>query len=109
MATIVSSRQGAAAMQVGGTDRHDVVAVDDAAGVIDRQQAIGVAVERQPEIGAVGHDRRGERVEVGGTAVVVDVAPVRSVVDGSDTGGGSGEDARGECTGRSVGAVDDDA
>ena len=85
--------QGAATMQIGGTDGHDVVAVDDASGVVDGQQAVGVAVERQSEIGAIGHDRCAERVEMRGTAVVVDVATVGSVVDGGDVSGSGGEGA----------------
>ena len=36
-------------------DHHDRVAVDDVAVGVDREAAVGVAVMRQAEIGAVGH------------------------------------------------------
>ncbi len=38
-------------------DHHDGVAVDDLAGGVDRQAAIGVAVVGQSEVGAVLEDR----------------------------------------------------
>ena len=40
-------------MQVGGTDRHDVVAVDDPSIVVDRQQAVGITVEGEAEVTAL--------------------------------------------------------
>ena len=58
--------KGAAAMQVGGADRHDVIAVDDTAGVVDGEQPIGVAVEGEPEVGTLDDDR-GRRASRGGS------------------------------------------
>ena len=101
--------QGAAAMQVGGADGHDVVAVDDTTGVIHGEQSVCVAVEGEPEVGGLDDHSGGEGVEVSGPAVVVDVAAVGGVVDGDHVGTGGGEQAGGDGAGRPVGAVDDDA
>ena len=53
MATIVDVAQAAAAVQIGGADRHDVVAVDDTAGVVDGEQPVGVTVEGEAEVGVL--------------------------------------------------------
>ena len=104
---------GAVAQQPGGVavdgeDADDVVAVDEPAGVVDGEQPVGVAVEGQPEVGAVLDDGGRQRRRVGGPAAGVDVAPVGGVVDGDDVGAGERQQRTGQRAGRAVGGVDDD-
>ena len=49
---IASPRSRPARVQVERGDREDVVAVDDAALLVDRDHAVRVAVEREPGVGA---------------------------------------------------------
>ena len=48
--------QRAPLVQVERGDHHDLVAVDEHAALVDREHAIGVAVERETGVGARGHD-----------------------------------------------------
>ena len=48
--------------------RDDLVAVDDVAGVVDREHPVGVAVEGEPEVGAARDDRGRQRRRVGRAA-----------------------------------------
>ena len=54
----------AATPQVCGDERDQLVAVANRAGRVDREHAVAVAVEREPEPGAGGHDPLGERFRV---------------------------------------------
>jgi hypothetical protein len=47
----------ARAVQLGGEHRHHLVAVDDLAALVDEDGAVGVAVERDPDVRAVRADR----------------------------------------------------
>ncbi len=69
-------------------DRHDLVAVDDAAEVVDGEAAVGVAVVGDAEVGAVVHDRGREGLEVGRADAVVDVEAVGVGADHGDAGAG---------------------
>ncbi len=69
-------------------DRQDLVAVDVVALVVDRQAAVGVAVEGEAGVGAVLEDRLLQRTEVGRAAAVVDVEPVGVGADRDDLGAG---------------------
>src|SRR6185437_17167497 len=70
----------------------DRVAVDDLAGGVDGQAAVGVAVVRQADVGAVLQDRSPHHVQMCRAATVVDVQPVGFGVDRDDarTGGAIG-------------------
>ena len=75
---------------------------------VDGQAAVGVAVVRDAQVGAVRADGVAQRAEVGGPDAVVDVEPVRLGVQRDDLGAGpavrlGGDDRRG-----AVGAVDHD-
>ncbi len=67
-------------MPIERADRHEMVAVDDAARLVDRDEAIGVAVEGQTDIGPVGYHRIGEHGGVECPGSVVDVRAGRRVV-----------------------------
>ena len=59
--TSAPSGSDAALEPVEGEDPEDLVAVDDLAGRVDRDQPVGVAVEGEPDVRAALPDRRGER------------------------------------------------
>ena len=59
---------------------HHLVAVNDAALLVDGQAAVGVAVERDAEVIAAGFDRVAERFQMRRAAAVIDVDAVRLVV-----------------------------
>ena len=71
----------AVGVAVDGADPDDLVAVDQAAGRIDREHAVGVAVEREADVGALLHHGAAEILRVGGAAAGVDVGAVRLVVE----------------------------
>src|SRR5438094_6725337 len=75
-----------------GEDPEDLVAVDDPASGVDRDEPIGVAVEREPDVRAGRDDGSGEGPGSGGAAVDVDVHAVGVVADHLDARAGRGED-----------------
>ena len=92
-----------------GDQRHDLVAVDDGAVLVDDDHAVGVAIERDADIGAhfmhlLRQSRRMRR-----TAFLVDVEAVRLVVDGDDLGAEFPQRRRRDLVGGAIGAIDDDA
>ncbi len=88
-------------------DGHDLVAVDDGARVVDREAAVGVAVVRDADGGAVREDRLGQQVEVRGPDPVVDVHAVGVVADDGDAGARVREDLGADPGGGAVRAVED--
>ena len=50
---IASLRNRAARVEIERERGHDLVAVDELAALVDRDHAVGVAVEREAEVGAV--------------------------------------------------------
>ena len=76
--------------------------------VVDGQAAVGVAVEREADVGAVLEHGRLQRLEVGGAAAVVDVEPVGLGVDRDHLGAGLAQRPRPGLVGRALGAVEDD-
>ena len=94
------------AEQVGGEERDQLVAVDDAAFVVGGERPVGVAVEGEPEIGAAPDDGRSQVLGMGGSAEAVDVGPVGIGFDGGDTRPARGEHAGGDHARRPVAAVE---
>ena len=94
--------------QVQREERQQHVAVDHGAVVVNGNDTVGVAVEGQPEVGLVRHDRARQLAGVGRAALVVDVRPIRRVVQRPHLGAESGQHLGGDGAGRTVGAVDDD-
>ena len=62
--------------QLSAITRHDLVAVDDAALLVDDHDAVGVAVERDADVGAHLAHLGAQRLRRGGAALLVDVAAV---------------------------------
>ena len=92
--------------QVQRRERHQLVAVDDLAAAVDRQHAVAVAVEREPERVSARDHRAGEHVEVRGAAAGVDVAAVGRVGDHRHARAETPEDLRRNLVGGAVGAVE---
>ena len=63
-----------------GEHREDLVAVDRLAGPVDREHAVAVAVEGDPEVVAADAHRLLEQREIGRAAAVVDVRPGEAAI-----------------------------
>src|SRR6185437_11044746 len=105
----------AAGGEVARGEQEDGVAVDDAAGVVGEEGAVGVAVKRDAEGGGMFCNLFGYDFRVKRTAAGVDVAAVGRGVGEDDlaaVGAGLlvefGEELRSDGGGGAVGAVDDD-
>ena len=92
--------------QVEGEQGQQLVPADHPALGVDGEQAVGVAVEGQPQMGLVLHHGAGQRVGGGGPAAGVDVGAVGLAADGDHLGAQSLVDAGGQRRGGAVGAVD---
>ncbi len=108
VATRVSSLRLTALLHRHGDDRHDLVAVDDLAGGVHGEAAVGVAVVGDADVGPDAHDMLGERVEVGRADAVVDVHAVRVGADHGDAGAGIAEGLGRDSGCRAVRAVEHD-
>ena len=84
--TSVSSVSRPRSAEVERAHRHDLVAVDDPARRVDREDPVGVAVEGEPDIGARGEHRFTHGFRMLRTTSIVDVAAVRRDVDRDDVG-----------------------
>ncbi len=91
-----------------GQHREDLVAVDLLAGRVHGQAAVGVAVVRDAEVGAVLDDGGPEQRQVRGAAAVVDVQAVRLGTDRDDLGPGPRESLGRDVGGGAVRLVQDD-
>ena len=103
------ARQPPGDLQVARQQRDDLVAVDDGPVCVDGEHAVGVAVEREPEVEAARAHAARERVQMRRADAVVDV-------DAVGLGGGDlvldaelREDERRDRGGGAVGAVDEHA
>ena len=89
-------------------DIEQLIAIDDAAEMIDHDQAVAVAIERKPDVRAhAGHGEL-QQLRRHGAAAIVDVAPVGRAADRHDLGAEVREDARPHLVGGAIGAIDDD-
>ena len=96
------------ALHVQGAHRQDLVAVDDAAGLVHQQAAVRVPVKGHADVIAAPHHGGGQVLQVGGAAVAVDVHPVRVPVDEVRPGLEAAEQLRRGGAGSAVGAVRQD-
>src|SRR5690606_26337675 len=90
-------------------DEQQLVAIDDLALVIDHDQAITVAIQRDAEIGLVLEDRGLHMPGMRRAALFVDIETVRRRADADHLGAEFAEYARGNMVGRAMRTVDDDA
>jgi len=79
---------------VDGGDRDDLIAVDQTALGVHREDAVGIAVERDADIGTPCHDGALQIIGMGRSASRVDVGAVRFVVDHLDGGAQRPQDLR---------------
>ncbi len=92
-----------------GDDGHQLVAVDDLALLVDDDDAVGVAVERDADVGAHFAHLGDQRLRLGRAALVVDVAAVRLDADLDDLGAQLPQRLGRHLVAGAVGAIDDDA
>ena len=92
-----------------GDGRKQLIAVDQLALFVDDDDPVGVAVERDADVGADLDDLGGERGRRGGADPGVDVEAVGFDADGEDFGAEFPERRRGNLVSGTVGAIDDDA
>ena len=97
------------AFQLSAITASNLVAVDDPPALVDDQHPVGVAVERDADIGAHFLDLLAERRRFGRAAFVVDVEAVRLDADRDHFGVEFLQRLRRDLVGRAIGAVDDDA
>ena len=92
-----------------GDDREQLVAVDHAAALVDDDDAVGVAVKRNADIGAHFAHLVRDRREVGRAAFLVDVEPIRIDADGNHVCAQFPKRSRRHLVGCAIGAIDHDA
>lgn len=89
-----------------GYNRDDLIAIDNFAGVVDKETAIAVTVIGDAEIELVAEDCLDELVEMGGAAVFVDAGIVVSVgIDECDRSAELREDLLADDRSGAIGAV----
>ena len=81
-----AAREPAATAASSGDQRHDLVAIDDAALLVGDDDAVGVAIERDADIGAHFAHLGAHRLRRGRAAFQVDVEAVGLDADGDDLG-----------------------
>ena len=92
-----------------GDHRQQLVAIDQMAVLVGDDDAIGVAIERDADIGAHFEHLAAERLGRSRAAFAVDVEAVRLDADGDHVGAQLPERAGRDAVGGAVGAVEDDA
>ena len=101
-----AAAQPAALVPLGGDERHQLVAIDQIAALIDEDQPVGIAVERDADVGPELPHLVLQLVGGGRAAIVVDVEAVRLDADGDDLGAELPQGVGGDAIGGTVGAID---
>ena len=91
-----------------GDRRHQLVAVQQPAGFVGDQNPVGIAVERDPDIGAVFAHHAAHRAGIGTAAILVDVETVGLDAVGHDIGAEFPQRRRRDLVGGAVCAIDND-
>ena len=86
--------------------REQLVAVDQMAALVDQDDAVGVAVERDADVGAHLAHLLAQRLRRGRSAFLVDVESVRIDADRNHVGAQFPQRFRHHLVGRAVGAID---
>ena len=102
-------REAAVVAPALGDHRKELVAVDQMAALVHDHHAVGIAVERDADIGAHFADLAAQRLGRGRAAVVVDVEAVRFDADRHDFGAELPQRVGRHPVGGAVGAIDDHA
>ena len=87
---------------------HELVAIDLPALLVHQDQPVGVAVQRDAEVGAIGEHFALEHRRSGGAAAAVDVDAVGLDADRDDFGAQFPQDLGRHLVGGAMGAIDDD-
>ena len=85
-----------------------LVAIIEIAFRIDHLDPVGIAIERQAQVGTVGQDGIGQRLGRGCATTVVDVQAIRLHTDGDHLRPQFMEDAGRRLVGRALGTINDD-
>ena len=91
-----------------GDGRHELVAVDHLAVLADQHDAVGVAIERDADVGAVHHDTFLQHLRMGRAALGVDVEAVGRHRHRDHLGAQLPQHRRRDLVGGAIGAIDDD-
>jgi len=94
---------------VDGRNSHDFVAIHEVAVLVTEQDAIGVAIVRDADLGLAFADEFLDLLGVGAAAVGIDVGAARVVVDHHEVGTEFAQDAGAGFVGRAVAAIEGDA
>ncbi len=101
-------RQAAVLAPGAGDDAHELVAVDDVALLVDDEDAVGVAVEGDADIGAQFADLADQRLRRRRADLLVDVEAVGLDAHGDDLGAELPERLGRDLVGGAVGAIEHD-
>ena len=108
VATTASPLSSPRALQAERDQRHQLVAVDQLALLVDDDQPVGVAVEREADVGAARDHRFLEQLRMGRAAVVVDVEAVGRDAERDHLGAQLPQRLGRDVVGGAVGAIDHD-
>ena len=86
--------------------REQLIAVDHVAALVDDDDAVGVAVQRNADVGAHFAHLAAQRFRRRGAAILVDVESIRLDADGDDVGAQFPQRFRHHLVGRAMGAID---
>ena len=104
-----AAREPTAARQAGRDQRHQLVAVENDAALVGDDQPVGIAVERDADIGAPRQHLAPHLFGRQRAAFAVDVEAVGRDAEREDLGAELPEHGRGDLVGGAVRAIDDDA
>ena len=96
-------------LEIARDHRQHLIAIDDAALLIDHDQPVRIAIQRDAELGAVAEHLGGEEAGLGGAAAAIDVEAVRRDADGNHLRPQLPQHRGRHLVGRAMGAIDDDA
>ena len=100
--------QPAVALPLVGDHGHELVAVDQPALLAGKHDTVGVAVERDAEIGAVHDDAFLQKLRMGRAAIAIDVESVGPNGERDHLGAQFPQHRRRDLVGSAIGAIDDD-
>ena len=100
--------QRTAALPGCGDERHELVAVDDLAALVGDDDTVGIAVERDADIGAHFAHPLAHRFGRRRAAFLVDVETVRLIADLNDLGAEFPQCGGRNLVGGAIGGIDDD-